>query len=89
MPAESSVTKTTDADLASAPLSTSLRLYPSRLERAAMRSGMMDAAALCDLIAAEVGRGRPSKRRAELAAVAARCGDAIEAMRERVGVPRE
>ena len=65
---------TNDGDLADAPLATSLRLYQGVAERVGMRSGMMDAAALCDLIAADIGRtGRDSRHRRAMVSVAKRC----------------
>lgn len=76
-----------DWQLAAAPLATSLRMYVSYDHRVGMRSGMMDAATLCDLISREIlASGRPSKQRRAAAAVALRCGDAIEAMRAEVAV---
>lgn len=55
--------------------------------RGSIRGGMGDAAHLCDAIAREIAKaGRKSKRRDEMAAVAKRCGDAIWAMRERIGM---
>ncbi|SHK23653.1 hypothetical protein SAMN02745194_04513 [Roseomonas rosea] len=76
--------------VASSLLATSLGLYSGQDARVGMRSGMGDAATLCDEIAEEIALGgRPSQRRAELAAVATRCADAIEAMRAQVEVPRD
>lgn len=78
-----------DWQLADACVVRSLDMYPHHEQRVGMRSGMMDAAHLCDAIAKEIGRGgRRSKHRDALIAVAKRCGDAIEVMRQRVEVPR-
>ena len=78
-----------DWQLGAAPLAASLQMYPQRDRRVGMRSGMNDAAVLCDLIAGQILQsGRKSRRRSELAAVAKRCGDAIDAMRDQVDVPR-
>lgn len=67
---------------------TATNCHPHRAARVGMRSGMGDASALCDAIAADLVRGmRPSKRRDALVAVAKRCGDAIFAMRDLVEVP--
>jgi hypothetical protein len=53
--------------------------------RVGMRSGMVEAAAVCDVIAAQILRsGRKSKRLFDMASVATGCGDAIWAMREKV-----
>lgn len=72
------------------PLATSLRLYPERDKRVGMRSAMNDAAAACDLIAESIRRGgRPSKRRAEMVAVAERCAATIAGLRDMVGVPHD
>lgn len=75
-------------------LASACRIYKEPDERAAMRGGMADAAALCDalveLILAENrgrgGKGPTTKHGQELAAVAKRCGDAIWEMRKRVEV---
>lgn len=76
-----------DWQLAAAPLATSLRMYVHPEERVGMRSGMMDAAHLCDLIAKEIlMSGRKSRMREAMAAVATRCGNAIESMRKEVKV---
>lgn len=78
-----------DWQLADAPLSTSLRMYPERNYRVGMRSGMMDAATLCDLIAEHIGlTGGKNRRTRDAMAVAKRCGDAISAMRDKVSVPQ-
>lgn len=78
---------TEDWQLAARPLATSLRIYPERTYRIGMRSALMDAATLCDLIAEQITlSGRSSKDRRASAAVAKRCGDAIMAMREKVDV---
>lgn len=77
-----------DWQLADACLACSLELYPDRERRVGMRSGMMDAAHLCDLIAKDIWLGkRRSRKRDAMMAVAKRCGDAIEAMRARVEIP--
>jgi hypothetical protein len=79
---------TDDWRLADACLAISLAMYEGRDLRVGMRSGMMDAAHLCDLIAEDIRKaGRDSKLRTAMIAVAERCGDAIEAMRKQVGVP--
>ena len=68
-----------------------LSVYWGRNERAAMRSGMGDAAGLCDAMADELlaqQPGRPSKAVREMAAGFRRCGDEIWRMRDRVEVPR-
>lgn len=57
-----------------------LRCYPGREQRAAMRGGLGDAAALCDAIA----KAQPSK---ETEAVAKLCGDEIWRLRNCVQVP--
>lgn len=67
-------------------------MYRSRSERVAMRSGIGDAAGLCDAIAKQImeehrgrgGTGPTRKHGRELAAIAKRCGDEIWAMREMV-----
>jgi uncharacterized membrane protein len=72
----------------------SIRVHPARDARVGMRSGMLDAAALCDALAKVIenehrGRGgKVRKRGVELAAIAKRCGDAIEKMRDGVDVTR-
>lgn len=77
-----------DWQLAAAPLATLLRMYETRDYRVGMRSGMMDAAALCDLIAEDIRtKGGKNKATREAMAVAKRCGDAIAAMRDEVAVP--
>lgn len=77
-----------DWQLADACVVRSLELYPDRQRRVGMRSGMMDAAHLCDLIAKEIETSRRrSKERDALVALAKRCGDAIEYMRRTVEVP--
>lgn len=87
------MSETNEAATVARLLDVSLRQCPTTDERAAMRSGMGDAAALCDVlerIVLEVNldyRGKPTKRGRELAAVAKRCGDAIWQMREQVSVP--
>lgn len=76
-----------DWQLADACLARSLVMYEGRDLRIGMRSGMMDAAHLCDLIGKEIeGAGRKSRLRSMMVAVAKRCGDAIEEMRNQVGV---
>ena len=86
-PAQVDGAKPDDWKLAARPLATSLRLYPERPFRVGMRSAMMDAATLCDLIAEQIeASGRTSKDRRAAAAVAKRCGDAIMAMRDQVSV---
>jgi hypothetical protein len=79
--------ETTDAKI-EAVLASSLRIYKSGQERAALRCGLADGTTICDLIATEIeDAGRPSKRRREMVAVAKRCADAIYAMRGKVRVP--
>ena len=56
------------------------RCYPSREQRAAVRGGLGDAAALCDAIA------KVQKTKAE-EAVAKLCADAIWEMRNKLQVP--
>lgn len=74
-----------DIDIAAQTVETSLRMYPDHEIRVGMRSGMMDAAHLCDAIAKEIlGSGRKSRERTALVAVATRCGNAIEEMRKMV-----
>jgi hypothetical protein len=73
-------------------LASSLSIYTSRDQRAAMRGGMSDAAALCDVIARQIvientSRGALTKLGKQLEAVAKRCGDDIWAMRSKVAVP--
>lgn len=65
----------------------STRMYQTTEHRVGMRSGMMDAAAVCDGIAAEIGRGRPSKAKRQMVEVAKRCAAAIDGMRNHVEVP--
>ena len=69
-----------------------LSVYWGRNERAAMRSGMGDAAGLCDAMADELlaqhKHKRPSKAVLDMAAMFRRVGDEIMRMRERVEVPR-
>ena len=60
-------------------LETALRCYPSRAERYALRSGLENAACLCDAI----GRDLPEKD----AAIAKLCADAIWTMRSKIQVP--
>lgn len=67
----------------------SCRAYPGRTERAAMRSGIGDAAHLCDAIERDIRaehtvRGRVTNLGQQLAAVAKRCGDAVWEMRDMV-----
>jgi len=77
-----------DTTLAATTITASLEMYTTRDHRVGMRSALMDAAHLCDAIAADISKtGRKSMRRDQLVAVAKRCGDAIEAMRELVEVP--
>lgn len=74
-----------DTDLAGETVATSLKMYPHHDIRVGMRSGMMDAAHLCDAIHKEVlGSRRKSKQRDALCAIVKRCGDAIENMRKLV-----
>ncbi len=74
-------------------LSASLQVYEERRQRAAMRGGLVDAAALCDVLASEFvaqnrkGNRVPSKAVQEVAAAFRRAGDEIMRMRERVSVP--
>ena len=78
-----------DWQLADACVAQSLDLYRDRARRVGMRSGMMDAAHLCDQIGNEIERGgRRSKQRDALVALAKRCADAIEYMRRTIEVPR-
>lgn len=73
----------------------SVHVYQARGERAALRCGLSDAAALCDFLAGLIktenrgrnGKGAVTKRGMELAQIATRCGDAIYEMRELVLVP--
>lgn len=68
-----------------------MRIYRSRTERAALRGGMADAAAICDVIEQQIKNehrirgGRISKRGLELAAVAKRCGDEIHELMKTIG----
>lgn len=55
------------------------RCYPSRMERAAVRGGLGDAADLCDAIA----KCLPGKDKA----IATLCGNAIWTMRSKLHVP--
>lgn len=78
-----------DWQLADACVVRSLGMYQQPEHRVGMRSGMMDAAHLCDLIAKQIEYGgRKSKERDAMVALAKRCGDAIEYMRKTVEVPR-
>lgn len=75
-------------------LNVALDSYKSPRERAAMRSALGDAAALCDGLSRDIaaenrgrnGKGAVTKRGLELEAIAKRCGDAIWAMREKIEV---
>ena len=73
-------------------ITSSMRTYVKRKERAAMRCGLGDAAALCDAIARDLlaenglSRGQSTKLGQQLATIAKRCGDAIWAMREKVTI---
>lgn len=72
-------------------LDSSLRVYQARAERVAMRCALGDAAALCDALAAQIGRehryhGRIKKEGLALAAAVTRAADAIWAMREKIDV---
>ena len=83
-----SPTEADDARLSEGLLETSLRMYPERAYRVGMRSGMMDAATVCDMIAAQIARtGGKNQRTRDAMALAKRCGDAIMAMRDGVEVP--
>jgi hypothetical protein len=56
-------------------------------QRASVRCGLGDAAAICHEIARQIeSRGRASIRRGELAETARRCGDAIMEMYHKVRV---
>lgn len=76
-------------------LNVALDTYNKPGERAALRSAMGDAAALCDAIARDVaaenrgrnGKGSVTKLGLQLEEVAKRCADAIWAMREDIKVP--
>lgn len=77
-----------DMDTAKALVEIATRVHPHRASLIGMRSGMGDAAALCDAIAGDMLKGmKPGRRRDEAMAVAKRCGDAIFAMRDLVEVP--
>lgn len=71
----------------------STKIYATRVERAALRCALGDAAHLCDAIMREIasewkGRGGVTKKRGqELAEIAKRCGDEIWKMREKIEVP--
>ena len=79
---------TDDRHLVAEQLAISLRLYSKREHRVGMRSGTLDAAAVCDAISTQIlSGGRRSRDRTALAAVAKRCADAIEAMRDGIDVP--
>ena len=70
-------------------LRASLDAYPERTERAALRCGLSDASAICDIIARKLmEENRGSMRGQRLAAIAKRCGDEIWQYRERIDVPR-
>lgn len=74
-----------DLDLCRETVAGSLKMYTERDIRVGMRSGMMDAAHLCDAIAEEIlGSRRKSRERDALCAAVKRCGDAIENMRNLV-----
>ncbi len=66
------------------------RIYQGPNERAAMRGALLDAAALCDAMARRiqdgnrVRGGRVSRIGQDLADIATKCGDAIQAMREKL-----
>jgi ribosomal protein L7/L12 len=78
-----------DWEFADACVARSLDMYKDPELRVGMRSGMMDAAHLCEMIAADIKKQRrPSKERSALIALATRCADAIEYMRRTVEVPR-
>lgn len=72
----------------------SKRIYQQASERAAMRGGMMDAAALCDKLATEMiaqnrrGNRMPRRLALQMASAFSRCGDEIMRMRDRVEVPK-
>lgn len=76
-------------------ISVGTSIYREAAERAAMRGGLGDATAICDVLAQAIldenrgygGKGPPTKRGQELAAVAKRCADAIFAARGTVEVP--
>lgn len=70
-----------------------MKIYRTVDERAAMRCGMSDAAALCDRLAEELpgtpkGRYYSAKEIAALVTLTAtRCGNAIWRMREEITMP--
>ena len=71
-----------------------LRLHPTREGRSGIRSGLGDAASICDLVAKRIekanpGRGKNSVSQVgqEIATAVRRAGDEIMAVRDRIDVP--
>lgn len=74
----------TDTTLAAQTVETSSLVYPDH----SVRSGMMDAIALCASIERDIEAIRhPSKERDAICAAIKRCVDAIEEMRKMVTMP--
>lgn len=74
-------------------LETAHRLYPSRVERAAMRGALMDACGVLDALATDISKehtvkGRVTNRGLELVALVTDCSNVVFAMREKISVPR-
>lgn len=71
-----------------------VRLYPSRVERVAMRGALGDAAAFCDVLAEDIARryshhGRVTILGKELVFAVKTAGDGIWAMRSKIAVTAE
>lgn len=75
-------------------MASSTSIYREPEQRVGLRCGLGDAAALCDALEQAIleesrghnGKGPPTKRGRELAAIDKRCGDEIWAMRNMVKV---
>ena len=72
-----------------------LRLHPTREGRSGIRSGLGDAASICDLVAKSVERANPGRGKDSVSQVGQAiahairsAGDKIMAVRDRIDVPR-